>query len=193
MIPTLLLAVAIPATYWTHAELFDAEIHLLRAESVEAIIAAQFHAESTWRADASSPVGASGIAQLMPRTRDWIFPTWPDCADKPVDDVRCNMRAGIWLDLWNARRFRYMATHRERMAIALASYNAGAGWIRKERQKCTDDPNCRSELWFGNVENMCVRSPRSCAETRTYVRKIFNVILPAYKALQFGIQFPNGP
>jgi len=35
-------------------------------------LAAQLHQESTWRAQARSPVGAQGMAQFMPATARWM-------------------------------------------------------------------------------------------------------------------------
>ena len=134
-------------------------------------LCAQARQESRFDPNAVSPAGARGWGQFM-------RPTWGDIGprvDCPEWDQafvpECNMAA----------QRDYMATllrvgicqgnkPLERWALAYACYNAGLGWIRKERRLCAGPlhPECDPARWFENVEATCLRAESSCRETRGY-------------------------
>ena len=138
--------------------------------------AGQLHQESRFREEATSPVGAQGMAQFMPGTGTWIANLYP--ADlKPADamDPRWAIRACIKYDKWIWNRFPNAATREDRWGLSLASYNSGSGWIARER-KLASDPS----RWFGSAENVCLRRASACAESRGYVRNIWFRWRPLY-------------
>ena len=74
--------------------------------------------ESKYKADATSPVGARGLMQLMPATAKRF-----DCND-PKDEA-CNVEAGTKYLAWLLKRFD------GDVKLALAGYNAGEGSVDK--------------------------------------------------------------
>ncbi|WP_338242893.1 lytic transglycosylase domain-containing protein [Aurantiacibacter hainanensis] len=101
---------AIPAAYADYV----AEL-ALRFDLSPALIEAVVWQESRWREDAVSPVGARGLAQLMPGTAR-------DLGVNP-DDPRANLEGGA----------RYLREQLDRfdgdLEKALAAYNAGPGRV----------------------------------------------------------------
>jgi hypothetical protein len=74
--------------------------------------------ESKYDADATSPVGARGLMQLMPATAKRF-----DCTD--LKDQACNVEAGTKYLAWLLKRFN------GDVKLALAGYNAGEGSVDK--------------------------------------------------------------
>ena len=74
--------------------------------------------ESKYDPDATSPVGASGLMQLMPATAKRF-----KCDD--VKDEACNVKAGTKYLAWLLKRFN------GDVKLALAGYNAGEGSVDK--------------------------------------------------------------
>jgi soluble lytic murein transglycosylase len=132
-----------------HAALVRREAEARRIDP--AFAAALVKQESNFTADARSPVGARGLMQVMPEVgRElWRGPGPWDAAllDRPEANVPMGMRhLRAALDAW------------PHPAQALAAYNAGAGRVRRWRQKAgADDP----ELFVERIPY---------AETRDYVR-----------------------
>jgi soluble lytic murein transglycosylase-like protein len=84
------------------------------------MIRSVMRAESAFNAMAISPVGAMGLMQLMPAVAAELG------ADDPMDP-RQNIMAG-------ARYLRQLLnSHRGNVSLALASYNAGPGNVKKYR------------------------------------------------------------
>ena len=136
-------------------------------------LCAQARQESAFDPDAVSRAGARGWGQFM-------RPTWGDVGPR-VDcpgwerafDPACNMKAQAdYMDLLLRAAICQGATPLERWHLAWACYNAGLGWVRKERGRCALRPGCDPRRWVGNVENTCARHPSACSETRTYVVRI---------------------
>ena len=140
--------------------------------------AGQIHQESRFNEAARSPVGAQGLAQFMPGTATWIANLYP--ADlQPADayDAKWAIRALVKYDKWIYGRFGDVPDRRERWGMSLASYNAGSGWIAKERKIARD-----SSRWYGSVEDACLRRASACAESRGYARNIWFKWRPLYRA-----------
>ena len=70
-------AESIPRAAYQHRDTLIRAAHAVWGlDAPVATLAAQVHTESLWKADAVSPVGAMGIAQIMPSTARWL----PDIA-----------------------------------------------------------------------------------------------------------------
>ena len=177
---TVTLAALIPASlapmFWTELDRADD-----RGQAVER--AAQIAQESSWRPDAASRY-AQGLAQFTPPTRDWFWPR-PQVRCDPADayDPPCNFRAQIGYMRWIQSRFPGMADYRELLAISLAGYNAGPGWLIRERRACRAVSGCDPDRWFGHVETQCERAAWACAESRHYVRRILGELYARYRPL----------
>lgn len=147
---------------------------------------AQIHAESGFKADAMSPVGAAGLTQFMPATAAWIQGLY-------AKDLRelCPVKTGCPLDAGWAIRAMTIYDHHlwqsfslscgdERRAFALVSYNGGYGWARREQRRALEkglNPN----RWFGSVEKVCLRGKAACVESRGYPRRILLVLRHHYE------------
>lgn len=70
-----------------------------------------------------------------------------------------------------------------------SAYNGGPGMLDKERMACGMKKTCNPDLWFGNVEKICVRSTKSiyganrspCSINREHVSNIFYLRMLKYK------------
>lgn len=74
--------------------------------------------ESRYKPDATSPVGAKGLMQLMPDTGKRFH-----CTD--LADEKCNVEAGTKYLAWLLKRFN------GDVSLTLAAYNAGEGAVDK--------------------------------------------------------------
>jgi soluble lytic murein transglycosylase-like protein len=158
-----------------------------------AVLAAQLHQESGWRADAHSGAGALGLAQFMPGTAQDIARRHPDaCAPaNPFNAdwaIRCQQRyMGELVSATAPWPAGGTLSECSRWAMALASYNGGSGWTTRDRyraQATGHDPN----VWFGVVENTPDprRAARFVRENRGYPTRILLVIAPAYVDAGWG-------
>jgi soluble lytic murein transglycosylase-like protein len=130
-----------------------------------ATFAGQVHQESGWRSDARSPF-AGGLAQFTPATSDWIGGVFPELAERQPFNPAWALRALVRYDRWLWER-NPAATDCDRMAFALASYNGGEGWLRRE-QRAALAAGTRSDRWFEAVALHCLRAQWACAENRSY-------------------------
>ncbi len=135
------------------------------------LLAAQGFQESRLDQSVRSPAGAIGVMQLLPSTAEDKNVAIPN-----IDELEPNIEAGA----------KYMAFLKERYfsgpeldelngsLLALASYNAGPGRIRRLRREAAErgyDPN----LWFDNVE--VIVAEQVGRETVQYVSNIFKYYL----------------
>ena len=135
------------------------------------LLAAQGFQESRLDQSLRSPVGAIGVMQLLPSTAKDKNVAIPN-----IDELEPNIEAGA----------KYMAFLKERYfsgpeldelngsLLALASYNAGPGRIRRLRREAAErgyDHN----LWFDNVE--VIVAEQVGRETVQYVSNIFKYYL----------------
>lgn len=146
----------------------------------------QIHQESRFSSTARSSVGATGLAQFMPSTAEWINSVLPP-------DQKCGTGCPLdptWainaLSSFDSRLFtvygRVTTAPDDRWGFSLAAYNAGEGSVKKERAKCDATPRCEPNLWFNHTENVCSRSPANCAETKEYSAIILHKWRPIYQA-----------
>ena len=120
------------------------------------LIAAQIFAESRFRANARSHVGAIGLMQIMPGTAKHLGID-PNLLLTPEH----NISLGCLYD-WRLFRLWKEKKGKDRLAFTFASYNAGR---RKVLRAGSRVPQPRS--WIGVAPYL----PR---ETRRYVSEIFN-------------------
>lgn len=144
-----------------------------------ALFAAQVHQESAWRAGAVSHVGASGLAQFMPATADWISGLFPDLAINDPFNPSWALRALVRYDAWLYARVR-AATACQAWAMTLSAYNGGLGWISRD-QALASRQGLDPLVWFGSVERVNAgRSAANWRENRAYPRRIIYTHQPRY-------------
>ena len=143
-----------------------------------AVFAAQVHQESSWRSDAVSHVGAAGLAQFMPKTAEWISGTDQQLAANQPFNPAWALRALVTYDkqLYQSAPTRYAP--RDRMWVALRSYNGGLGhWQREAAISGVAQPSREQ------VDAACGKARRAvvhCAENLGYPHRILNVLQPRY-------------
>lgn len=98
-----------------------------------ATFGAQLHQESRWHPDARSPVGALGLAQVMPTTARWLGTQDEELQAVAPLTPAWSVRALVVYDLWLHQRVRVAADDCQRMAFALAAYNGGLGWVYRRQ------------------------------------------------------------
>ena len=96
-------------------------------------------AESSFRPNVQSHVGAIGLLQVMPATYQEIQQHLADLSDN-LADPSDNIRAGAFYlrtqyNIWQAQR-----PEPDRVRLALASYNAGAGHLIAAQQVADGSP-----------------------------------------------------
>ena len=147
-----------------------------------AVFAAQVHQESAWRPDAVSYVGAQGLAQFMPATTKWIAGLHPDLASQQPYNPAWALRALVTYDRWLYDRAPARYSARDRMWVALRSYNGGLGhWQREAASTGLAQPT------RAQVDAACGTARRAavhCPENLGYPHRILVVIQPRY--LQWG-------
>lgn len=163
-------AVAVPAEARRYQRDLTANARLIWGlDAPIATFAGQIHQESGWRADARSAY-ALGLAQFTPATAEWIGGVFPDLAERqpfnPAWALRALVRYDRWL--WDRNPARGGC---ERMAFALAAYNGGEGWLRRE-QRAAAAAGTASDRWFQAVALHCLRAKWACKENREYPARI---------------------
>jgi soluble lytic murein transglycosylase-like protein len=150
-----------------------------------ATLAGQVHQESRWRAGAVSPVGARGLAQFMPATSAWIADLVPELADNAPFNPGWAIRALATYDKWLWDRV-HARDDCQRMAMALAAYNGGLGWVQRDKTLAKArgaDPL----TWFEQVERFNAgRSTAAFRENRGYPRRILGTLEPLYIRAGWG-------
>lgn len=148
-------------------------------------LAAQLHQESTWRADASSPVGARGLAQFMPATATWMGQQFPDeLANFDPWNAQQSVMAAALYDKWLLDRIQPIGwtslSDCSRWNFALRGYNGGEGWVLRERG-LTVAGKANANDWK-QVERFRARGPAAHRENIGYPRRILITLEPAYIA-----------
>lgn len=179
-------AAEIPRQAQAHrALLVRAAHHGWGLDAPVATLAAQVHQESGWRADALSPAGAQGLGQIMPATAAWLPEIAPGLGAPDAWNPGWSLRALVAYDRWLWERVR-AADDCQRMAKALAAYNGGLGWVRRD-ERLAGARGLDPQQWWGNVET--VNAGRSAAaknENRQYPRRILLTLEPVYAAAGWG-------
>ncbi len=127
----------------------------------------QIAQESTFNPDAQSPVGASGLAQFMPLTwRDMKRAGVVPYGASPRDARHAIQAQAFYMwkltRTWSSRR-----TDGDRIRLALASYNAGAGNLIKAQRLC----DMRVE-YLSIVKCLPLVTGHNARETMDYIPRI---------------------
>jgi soluble lytic murein transglycosylase-like protein len=148
--------------------------------------AAQMAQESSCNPDASSPVGAQGLAQFMPETADWIGDLDSTLAPARPTNPNWAIRALVVYDVWLMHR-NPGKTQCDTYAFALVSYNGGEGWLHRDQIYATK-LGVDHTVWFGQVELTPDprRSKAAIRENRGYPERILHVLLPAFVTAGWG-------
>jgi membrane-bound lytic murein transglycosylase F len=94
-------------------------------------------AESNLVEDASSPMGAKGIMQILPSTFEDIKLANPTYL--AIKEPRWNIAAGIYYDRNLYRKWRKPLPSEERLFLAFSSYNAGYGRVLTAVKRTRND------------------------------------------------------
>ncbi len=123
---------------------------------------AQGIAESGLNPKANSPAGALGIMQIMPETYAEIKEKNPHFTQ--IEEPRWNIAAGIYYNRMLYRKWKKGLPTEQRLAFALASYNAGYGNVNKAFR--------RAQKQLTEVKEWEQVAPFAPRETRRYIRRI---------------------
>lgn len=125
------------------------------------LVAAVIHTESSFRKDAVSSEGASGLMQIMPSTAKWAAEMigLPEFKPEMLFEPRYNIAIGAWYLADLLKQFE------GNQVVALAAYNGGRGEVSRWLEQ---------EIWDGRAETL-KQVPFS--ETRNFVRRV----LEAYR------------
>lgn len=133
---------------------------------------AQCWQESRFDSYAVSPAGAAGFCQFMPQTADEVSKAL-NYFSSPFS-IKWSIEAAAYYD---SKMLRFWTTKRplqDKINLALASYNAGAGNLAKAQKACD-----MSVLYEDIIECLPLITRHHSNETVTYVRKInkyFNIL-----------------
>lgn len=101
-------------------------------------------AESSFKNTASSPVGAVGLTQLMPKTADWLE---PGTTRSDLRDSETNLRIG----------FKYLRQlvdkYEGNESLALLAYNRGPGTVDRELKKGGNPDNGYADFVRGKADH----------------------------------------
>lgn len=123
---------------------------------------AQCYQESRLRANAVSPVGASGLCQIMPAAAQDAGLSWSDRFD-----AERNIKAGAWILRRNIRTWWPRPTRLDRLKLGWCGYNAGVGNCIKAQSLCGG-----ASLWEGISPCLPQVTAHHAKETQDYIRLI---------------------
>lgn len=145
-----------------------------------AVVAAQLQQESGFNPNAQS-LYAIGLAQFTPGTAKWLPTVCPHLGEFDPWNADQSIQAAACYDKWLHRNVRDAASECDRIAFMLSDYNGGTKW-RQRDQAVAAKAGSDSTRWFGQVEASRSRSEAAHKENRAYVRRILQVLMPAYVA-----------
>ena len=166
-----------PCDHPSISDRFDAEIRRavdhywpVEARPYWCAYKAQLVAESALDPAAVSPVGARGLAQIMPATWEEIRPRAGLAAGSPFDAV-LSIRAGAYYMGWLRSRMLEPRTERCRLEIQQAAYNAGLGRIWPA-QRIARARGLAARCWDEIQTALAAVTGRHARETIDYVARI---------------------
>ncbi len=154
-------------------------------EAPVAVFAGQIAQESAFRADVRSPVGAEGLAQIMPATGRWLVDIYPadlGATPQPFSPAWA-IRAMVLYDRHLFVRTRGH-TDCDRWWFTLRGYNGGLGHLQREARLAADPLDRHA------VDAQCGRARRGavhCPENLGYPRRILYVHQARYSAWGPGV------
>jgi soluble lytic murein transglycosylase-like protein len=128
------------------SEKLAAEIEAAAAEfEIEPEVAfGLVRAESSFRNAATSPVGAVGLTQLMPKTAAWMM---PGVTRKDLRNTETNLRVGF-------KYLRYLLDKYEGDTnLALLAYNRGPGTVDKALKRGRNPDNGYADFVMGKKDH----------------------------------------
>lgn len=157
-----------------------------------ATLAAQVHQESRWNAQATSPVGAQGLAQFMPSTAEWMARLYPKAlGENQPYNPGWALRALVTYDRWLADRVQAHSPC-DKWAFTLSAYNGGLGWVQKDARLASAS-GADKLAWFDSVErHNAGRSAANFRENRAYPRQILLKWEPLYSSAGWGLGVCSG-
>jgi len=130
---------------------------------------AQLWQESRLNALAHSPAGARGVAQIMPKTwNEWSIKAGHEHSD-PYD-FKASVETGACYLNWIYGQWAMPRQEIDRIALAMASYNAGLGNILTAQRLADNAADYKTIISKLNK----VTGDRNSAETLGYAYNIFN-------------------
>lgn len=127
---------------------------------------AQLYQESRLDPRAKSPVGARGIAQFMPATWAEVAKELAITDADPTNPDQAIVAGAYYM--MEQRLFWGKALDPDRHKLAAASYNAGAGNIRKAWRICNE-----TYTWVATQPCLVQVTGRHSVETTTYIQRIW--------------------
>lgn len=111
---------------------------------------------------------------------------WNNIAKKP--DLQ--IRAMVLLLKSDYNRLKEVTDPINRLYMTDAAYNGGVGDVLRARKSCGLAKNCDPNIWFGNVENYCVKSKKplygnrsACDINVNHVYDVIKIRMPKYEPL----------
>lgn len=152
--------------------------------------AGQVHAESMWRSDAKSWVGAAGLAQFMPGTATW-FSKLRGLGDAEPYNPAWSLRALAEYDYWLFTRVQaHDVCHQ--MAFTLSAYNGGLGWVNRDKKKAAAAGLDPLDYWHDVSTVNAGRKESAIRENRAYPDKILHRFAPLYVDAGWGESLCRG-
>jgi hypothetical protein len=137
-----------------------------------------FHADGRVRFDAledSKRLDPKGLNELR----------WENVYQRP--DLQMRVLVLMTRQAWN-RLVPLIPDQEPRLAMTDAAYNGGLGGVMNERRACGLRQNCNPNLWFANVENVCLKSTKplyggrsACDINRHHVHDVLHNRMPKYR------------
>lgn len=135
------------------------------------LIKAQCWQESRFRLDALSPVGARSICQFMPGTFKDVQDQLGLPMANPWDPKLNIMFASFYMSRLNSF-WKFERPHTDRVSLALASYNAGAGHLVKAQKLCG------GSVYYGDIVRCLPKvTGHHSKETIGYVTNIWGFFI----------------
>lgn len=145
-----------------------------------ATFAAQIHQESAWDCRAISRAGARGCAQFMPTTAKWIGEVDRRLFAGDLHSPAWAFRAQVVYMRWILARVKGRGEC-DQMAAALASYNAGLGWVQRAQKAAA------THQWLNGAERANPgQAEWAFRESRHYPRRILGELEPRYIKAGWG-------
>lgn len=168
--------ISIPRAALPHkAALIRAAHAELGLDAPVALLAAQIHTESLWRADAVSPVGAQGLAQFMPSTARWLPTIAPHTGEPLPFNPGWALRALCAYDRWLFKRVKNAAGLADHWAFVLVAYNGGEKWRIRDQEAAANLGHDPARYWASVELVNSGRRTSAFRENREYPRRIFSI------------------
>ena len=174
-----------PASALYRHRVEQAAAQVFGVDASPARLAAQLHQESSWRANATSHVGAQGLAQFMPATARWMGQQFHRDLPNfdPWNPQQAILAAALY-DKWLLDRVQPFGwtpmSDCTRWNFVMRAYNGGETWLWRERGLTL--ANKRDPNHWREVEGFRGRGAAAHRENIAYPRRILLTLEPAYIA-----------